>query len=515
MKRLLLGILSIVLLISCTVKSETPTDTEQTVLKIGAIKDFKRSLEGSTLVFDTLLQMTLDYKPLPNIITEWTRNDTATEYHLTIRDDILFSDGTPLTAQTVKWDIENVAPITYCVFSSLLKEVSITDTTHLKISLPAPYYFLPQDLALVTAIKEKGVDEALNITDFIGTGAYILKEYDEGQSASLIKNENYWNKAAAPSIPQVEWLVITDDNARNSALSSGQIDVLGISEHYLSIQYPLIDDLIKAKKMSFFEEPKDAFTSLMTISFNWKEGFCSDKALREALEYGINRQALVDTVFFGIPQASGHQFNPAFTDGPQNEKPYTYNPEFSKTLLAEAGYRDSDSDGVLEKDGKKVSLKFLISSKEDYQRDLAVFIKSELHKLRIDCEIIQVTGESMREHFKTGNYDLAVSHPWYEPIIGTVTYFGFDDNYTDYGLSYAINTKSVEAARALVESATEEQIKTYAGALWKEQYEQCVTLPLCTSSRMAIFNPRFEGFRFNGNVYRIDLSGVKLRTEKR
>ena len=112
MKRLLLGILSIVLLISCTVKSETPTDTEQTVLKIGAIKDFKRSLEGSTLVFDTLLQMTLDYKPLPNIITEWTRNDTATEYHLTIRDDILFSDGTPLTAQTVKWDIENVAPIT-------------------------------------------------------------------------------------------------------------------------------------------------------------------------------------------------------------------------------------------------------------------------------------------------------------------------------------------------------------------------------------------------------------------
>ena len=108
MKRLLLGILSIVLLISCTVKSETPTDTEQTVLKIGAIKDFKRSLEGSTLVFDTLLQMTLDYKPLPNIITEWTRNDTATEYHLTIRDDILFSDGTPLTAQTVKWDIENV-----------------------------------------------------------------------------------------------------------------------------------------------------------------------------------------------------------------------------------------------------------------------------------------------------------------------------------------------------------------------------------------------------------------------
>jgi len=340
MKRLLLGILSIVLLISCTVKSETPTDTEQTVLKIGAIKDFKRSLEGSTLVFDTLLQMTLDYKPLPNIITEWTRNDTATEYHLTIRDDILFSDGTPLTAQTVKWDIENVAPITYCVFSSLLKEVSITDTTHLKISLTAPYYFLPQDLALVTAIKENGVDEALNITDFIGTGAYILKEYDEGQSASLIKNENYWNKAAAPSIPQVEWLVITDDNARNSALSSGQIDVLGISEHYLSIQYPLIDDLIKAKKMSFFEEPKDAFTSLMTISFNWKEGFCSDKALREALEYGINRQALVDTVFFGIPQASGHQFNPAFTDGPQNEKPYTYNPEFSKTLLAEAGYPD-------------------------------------------------------------------------------------------------------------------------------------------------------------------------------
>ena len=514
MKRLLLGIISVTLLFSCTAKNEVKTDTAQTVLKIGAIKDFKRSLEGSTLVFDTLLNMTPDYQPLPNIITEWTRNDTATEYDLTIRNDILFSDGTPLTAQTVKWDIENVAPITWCVFSSLLKEVSITDATHLKITLTASYYFLPQDLALVTAIKTNGVDEALNITDFIGTGAYILKEYNEGQSAFLVKNENYWNKAAAPSIPQVEWLVITDDNARNSALSSGQIDVLGISEHYLSIQYPSIDDLIKAKKMGFVEEQEEAFTSLIAISFNWKEGFCSDKALRKALEYGIDRQTLVDTIFFGIPKASGHQFNPAFTDGPQNEKPYDYNPEFSKALLAEAGYQDSNNDGILEKNGKQVALQFLISSKEDYQRDLAVFVKSELHKLGIACEIIQTTGETMREHFKTGNYDLAVSHPWYEPIIGAVTYFGFNDNYTDYGLSYAVNARSIEAARALVESATEAQIQRHAGALWKEQYEQCVTLPLCTSSRIAIFNPHFEGFQFNGNVYRIDLNGVKLRAEK-
>ncbi|MGP1529736.1 MAG: ABC transporter substrate-binding protein [Treponema sp.] len=297
MKRLLVAAILIALLVSCTAKNEIKPNTEQPVLKIGAIKDFKRSLEGSTLVFDTLLQMTPDYQPLPNIITEWTRNDTATEYDFTVRNDILFSDGTPLTAQTVKWDIENVAPITWCVFSSLLKEVSITDAAHLKITLTAPYYFLPQDLALVTAIKENGVDEALNTTDFTGTGAYIVKEYHEGQSASLVKNEAYWNKAAAPSIPLIEWHVITNENARNSALSSGQIDVLGISKHYLSIQYPSIDDLLKTKKMSFIEEPKEAFTSLIAISFNWKEGFCSDKTVREALEYGIDRQTLVDTIF--------------------------------------------------------------------------------------------------------------------------------------------------------------------------------------------------------------------------
>ncbi len=513
MKRIILFLFlfSIAVLMLCSCTSEKKAEDENTVLKIGAVRDFKQSKEGSTLVFDTLLKVTPDYRPLPNIITEWERNDTATEYTITMRTDVRFSDGTPLTAQTVKWDIEYVAPIMWCGFSYLLKEVSVVDTAHLKITLTAPYYFLPHDLALVTAIKENGVDSAMNITDFTGTGAYILKEYNEGQSAYLVKNQSYWNKSIAYTIENVEWTVISDDTTRDLALSSGQIDVLGISEHYLSIQYPSVDDLIKVKKMSFIAEPAEAFTSLMSIGFNWKEGFCSDRELRRALEYGINRRVLVDTLFFGIPQVCGHQFNPAFIDGPQNEKPYYYDFELSKKILKEAGYSDTDNDGFIEKDGKKVILKFLISSKEDYQRDLAVFVKSELKKLGIDCEIISVAGELMKEHFKTGNYNLAIQHPWYEPIIGAVTYFGFDDKYTEYGLSYAVNKESKDAALALIESKTEEDIKMHAGALWKEQYEQCVTIPLCTSSRVAIFNPRFEGFQFNGNVYLIDLSNVKLR----
>lgn len=518
MKRVILCLAAASLLFfSCSAKSKTKNGGEKgPVLKIGAIRDFKESQEAATLVFDTLLKITPDYTPLPNIITDWTRNDTATEYNLTMRTDIHFSDGTPLTAQIIKYDIENAAPIMWCGFSYLLDTVSITDPSHLKIKLTAPYYFLPHDLAVVPAVKENGINDVMNIIDFIGTGPYILTDYREGQDASLIKNETYWN-APTPdsfSVPKVEWFVITDSNARDLALSSGQIDILGISEHYLSIEYPSINDLVKVKKMNFVEEPKDAFTSLISISFNWKGGFCSDKALRRALEYGINRQEVVDKIFFGIPEMLGHQFNPAFTDGPQNEKPYYYDPELSKKILTEAGYKDGDNDGFIEKNGQKVFLRFLISSKEDYQRDLAVFIKSELQKLGIDCEIIPAAGEAMRDRLKAGNYDLTIQHPWYEPIIGAVTYFGFDDSYTDYGLSYAVNKKSVEAAKALVVSQNEEQIKANAGALWHEQYEECVIIPICTSSRMAIFNSRFEGFRFNGNIYMIDLSQVKSRSAK-
>lgn len=516
MKRILLCMVAVSLvLFSCSAKNAAKKE-EKTVLKIGAIRDFKQSKEGPTLIFDALLKITPDYTPLPNIITDWTRNDTATEYNLTMRTDILFSDGTPLTAQIVKYDLENAAPMMWCGFSYLLEEVSITDSSHLKIKLTAPYYFLPHDLAVVPAIKENGIDEAMNITDFTGTGPYILTDYREGQSASLTKNKTYWN-APGPdsfSVPQVEWLVITASSARDLALSSGQIDVLGISEHYLSIEYPSINDLVKVKKMNFVEEPKEVFTSLMSIGFNWKEGFCSDRSLRRAMEYAVDRQELPDKIFFGIPEALGHQFNPAFMDGPQNEKPYYYDPELAKRILAEAGYKDTDNDGILEKNGKNVLLRFLISSKEDYQRDLAVFVNSELRKLGIDCEIIPAAGETMKERFKTGSYDLAIQHPWYEPIIGAVTYFGFDDSYTDYGLSYAVNKKSVEAAQALIVSQNEEQTKKNAGALWHEQYEECVTLPVCTSSRLAVFNSRFEGFRFNGNIYMIDLSEVKTRSIK-
>lgn len=516
MKRIISLVLIVLFFFSCTGKNTASSNGKKeqeknTILKIGAVRDFKQSKEGAALVFDTLMKITPDYRPLPHIITEWNRNDTATEYAITVRTDILFSDGTPLTAKIVKYAIEKAAPMMWCGFSYLLKEVIMTDAEHLKITLTAPYYFLPHDLALVPVIKENGIDEAMNITDFTGTGAYILTEYKDGQSASLVKNEAYWNKEFHSAISAIEWIVITDDNTRDLALSSGQIDVLGISEHYLSIQYPSIHDLTKIKKMSFIAEPSESFTSLISIGFNWKEGFCSDVALRKALEYGINRKEIVETLYFGIPEVCGHQFNPAFTDGPQQEKPYYYDLDLAKQIITQAGYTDTDGDGFIEKDGKKVSLRFLISSKEDYQRDLAVFVQSELKKLGIDCKIISAAGEVLKEHFKTGNYDLAVQHPWYEPIIGAVTYFGFDNQYTEYGLSYAVNKKSVEAAQALIESKTEEEIKMHAGALWKEQYEHCVTLPICTSSRVAIFNPQFEGFKFNGNVYLIDLSGVKRK----
>lgn len=210
---------------------------------VGAATDFKSGGEKRFLVFDTMTDYKDDMSSTPKIITEWTNNEDYTEYKLKIRDDVSFSDGTKLTADIIKSSLEYWPTYRSCYYINYLDSITVDDNTTLTVKFKTGYGNFIDDLARIWVTKPESVDDKGNITEWIGTGPYTLQDYQADMSATLIRNETYWNKDKMPGITKIEYKVITDQNARILAIKSGDVDVLGLTEHYAVVDYANIPDL--------------------------------------------------------------------------------------------------------------------------------------------------------------------------------------------------------------------------------------------------------------------------------
>ena len=169
---LLIGVLSACQAGSKNENSPSANVEKDGVLNIAGARAYESSREGASLVFDTLTGLDEYYHATPSIVSEWKPEKDFTEYNLTIKDGIKFHDGTELTADIVKWNIENGGAINYCGYSYLINKVEVVDKTHLKVSFTAPYLYFDRDLALVPCIKTDGYTKEGKFKDFVGTGPF-------------------------------------------------------------------------------------------------------------------------------------------------------------------------------------------------------------------------------------------------------------------------------------------------------------------------------------------------------
>ena len=517
--------LSAVILTACNTKSDNSSSTKDTEnvkvesqtkqsendlneLHIGAIKGFEESREGNTLVFDTLTKIDNTYKPLPNVIYKWESNDEHTEYDIYLKEGIKFHDGTSLDAETVKWDIENEGNTYYCSYVYLLDSIEKVDDTHLKIKLTAPYLYMLEDLSKISALPKDGMDNEGNRITEIGTGAFKFVSTDAGEVSKLEKNKEYWNQDYKTDIDTIYWHSIPDEQTRKLALESGQIDVIGLSEHYISMPYSVISDIKKDSKFEVIREDEDAYTSVASIDPNWKQGKMADKELRLALTDMFDRNEITKDVMFNIPVACGHLYNPKFNDGPKEETPFTYNEESAKKHLENAGYTvGNESTPTVDGSGNALKLK-LVAGTEEYEKDLCEYLQSAMSKYGIEFEINNLDSAPLMEILKNGDYDLHISHPWFVPLIDSLGFMGDGDTYTDYGLGMGVNDEMKLASKEFIETSDENNIKSNAEKIWKIKYSEGVSKPLFADIRYIIHNKKYTGFHFDGNIFQIDLNGV-------
>ena len=488
---------------SPSVDSSAPEQT----LVVGAATDFKSGGEKRFLVFDTMTDYKSDMSSTPKIITEWTNNEDYTEYTLKIRDDVSFSDGTKLTSDIIKSSLEYWPTYRSCYYINYIDSITVVDDTNLTVKFKTGYGNFIDELARIWVTKSDSVDDKGNIKEWIGTGPYTLQDYKADMSATLIRNENYWNKDKMPGITKIEYKVITDQNARILAIKSGDVDVLGLTEHYSVVDYANVPDMQSNPDLNV--QINKGYGSITTYSVNWKSGVCADKNVRKAIAFGIDRETLCKKILFGVPEVGDKFVCSTYKFSPKSSA-FTYDPEAAKGYLEAAGYSDSDGDGYVEKDGQKLIVDLVIKDGQQ-DRNVAVYIQECLKQIGIEIKLEVLDAATYKTRVQAGEYDLSATHPWIATVVSYLCWRGDLDGYDQYGTGYGVSDRIHELAKQVSLTGDDAERETCFEEIWDIENDFIAGIPLYYAPRVIISKKNIEGFNFYPDVSCVNLSDAVIK----
>ena len=323
-------------------------------------------------------------------------NVDAQTWTITLRDDVYFTSGRHMDAAAVKECLENLTAEHERAAGDLrIAEITAdgqTLTIRTSEPVPALINFLADPYGCIIDMQAGVTEEGI----VSGTGPYQAVSLETDTGMELVKNENYWN--GEPKIDQITVRTITDGDTLTMALQSGEIDA-AYGMPYAS--YPL------------FENDNYTFTSCATSrvffgAMNFESEITRDPAVRKAIAMGIDKESFVETLLDGNGYAAVGVYPDSFAFGGDAVTTETYDPEGAAKVLEDAGWVDSDGDGVREKDGQTLTLRWLTYPSRQEQPLLAEAVQATLGAIGFDVQINN-TADHNRIRTDTGAWDIYVS----------------------------------------------------------------------------------------------------------
>lgn len=306
-------------------------------------------------------------EPRPELATAWEVSDDGTEWTFTIRDDATWQDGEPVTAGDVAFTLDYIRDnelLNLATYTDGILDAEAVDDTTLKITTDGPKANMLRMLVPIlpehiwSHVSGKAATGSYqNKPPIVGSGPFQAVEWERGKYLRLKANPDYWG--GAPKIDDVIFQVYKNPDTMATDLELGTIDGA------IDIPVARFAGLKNAPGI----EPNEATSwSFIEIAMNCYDSPDSkgnpvllDQQFREAVNWAVDRQKVVDVAFQGYATA-GSTIIPPYTPyhwEPAAESAFAYDPEKAKLLLEEAGYKDVNGDGSREtKDGKKLELRF-------------------------------------------------------------------------------------------------------------------------------------------------------------
>lgn len=358
-------------------------------------------------IHDPLVYFNENYEFEPRLATEWEVAEDGLTYTFTLREGVTFHDGSDFTAEDVKYTFEFYSdPDNGSLIANDLKGMGSVET--------------PDDYTVVVNMDEVNAAFLLNAggtfivpSDYhaeigeeaytaapIGTGPFMLSEWVPAEFTELVKFDDYF--LGEPLVDILRQETVPEPSVRAIALETGDAD---------SATWPLlVEDSLRLRDeeegFTVFSTPAD---SVKHFPINNTLPQLSDKRVRQALLMALDRQRIIDDLWNGAAVVAQSNLTPATSYQNANVKTYDYDPEGAMALLEEAGWTDSNGDGVRENaDGDPLTFTCTTITGDQARRPIAELAQQFWKEVGIDVKLEEAPVAAILAAMREGEMDCSL-----------------------------------------------------------------------------------------------------------
>ncbi|HEV7240217.1 MAG TPA: ABC transporter substrate-binding protein [Thermoanaerobaculia bacterium] len=377
------------------------TDVDSLNFVLHSTEDERQVLQ---YLYDPMIDFDANLEPIPGTVAKWEIEDGGKAYVLHIDPRAKFSDGAPVTAADVIFTLEKIIDEQSVQFAAWFdgldrEQTKAIDEKTARVVFKEPR--VTQLIAFNIGVMPKhvyGKGDFQKNKAVIGNGPYVLERRETGKTISLKRNENYWRDK--PYIDSVLFRVIADDNVAWNALKRGDVHVARVNNDTWAREKDTVKDRFE-------------FHNIYPLSFNcapWniKDPLFKDASVRRGLAMAFDRQTVIDRLYHGEARALSGPFTPDSWAYNAEVLPVEFNLQGAAALLASAGWKDSDQDGTLDRDGKPFEFTMLVSAGNKPSADQSQIYQDALKSIGVKMEIATLDGAAFFDRILKGNYQSAM-----------------------------------------------------------------------------------------------------------
>lgn len=364
----------------------------------------------SSHIFNSLLKYDKNLDLEGELAENWQISTDHKTITFKLKPNLKWADGKPLTSADVlfTWKLvtDEKTRSPYASDYQLVKKAATPDALTFSVTYDQAYApALDSWAGLQILPKHLLENQDIHTTAFarnpVGSHYYKLDSWTHGENLKLSRNPT--SVLGAAKIDKLVTRIIPDNSAQFLELMADNIDLMALDPIKYSRIIPARPEL--QKKLALYKELGNSYTYL---GFNLKHKPFDDIRVRKAINYAIDKQEIIDGVYLGLGINIASPYKPGTRWSNPDLQPYSYDPNKAKALLKEAGFIDSDGDGILDRDGKPFSFEIITNQNKEREKS-AVLIQRRLKDVGIDVQIRAIEWASFISRFiKTGDFDAVV-----------------------------------------------------------------------------------------------------------
>jgi len=464
---------------------------------IPALSTDSSSSQINNRIYNGLLKIDKDLNIVPDLAESFEISEDGLKLSFKLRRDVHWHDGQPFTSRDAMFTYKMMTdPKTPTAYGEPYKQI-------VKAEAPDDYTFVvsydkPQARALVSwcfdimpahLLEGRELDGHPLARQPVGTGPYKMERWESGQRVILAANDDYFE--GRPHLDRLVIRVIPDLSAQMMELLAGHIDSMGLTPDQYEEKS---GDQSFTGRYTMFHYPDFSYTYL---GFNLRDPRFADKRVRQALSYAIDQREIIDGVLLGLGQPANGPFSPDMWAYNKEVKPYPFDPEKAKSLLAEAGWTDSDGDGLLDKDGQPFQFTIMTNQGNKVREQTGLIIQARLAQIGIKVNLRIVEWAAfLKEYLDKRNFE-AIVMAWTIPVDPDI-YDVWNSTKTKEGELNHISFKNEEVDALIDEARFTLDRETRKNAYYRIQeilHEEAPYVFLYVPDALPVYSSRFIGPR--------------------